>query len=218
MFETTPPEVRPPFAPGHEPDEPRGVTSPARAVLPDSVARRVRAFDEAVDRSLDRLRGHPVADRTMYLLSELADFSLLWHITGVGLALTGRRTFNDAVRLSAALGIESLLVNWGVKSLFGRVRPQPTVPRPFRLRQPLTSSFPSGHASAAFTAAAILSQRSSAWPIYYGLAGLVATSRVYVKIHHASDVVGGVAAGIVLGRIARRLVPRDAAPIEPPGE
>jgi undecaprenyl-diphosphatase len=217
MFESTPPEVHPPFPPGHEPDEPRGVTSPARIVLPDSVARQVRRFDEAVDRSLDRVRGHPVADRTMYLLSELADFSLLWHITGVGLALTGRRTFDDAVKLSAALGVESLLVNWGVKSLFGRVRPEATTPRPFHLRQPLTSSFPSGHASAAFTAASILSQRSSTWPLYYSLASLVATSRVYVKIHHASDVVAGAAVGVVLGRIARRVIPRSATP-PPAGE
>jgi membrane-associated phospholipid phosphatase len=28
---------------------------------------------------------------------------------------------------------------------------------------------------------------------------------VYVKIHHASDVVAGIATGAVLGRIARRL-------------
>jgi undecaprenyl-diphosphatase len=209
MFEKTPPEVHPPFRPGHQPDEPRGVTSPARIVLPPGLARRVRRFDEAVDRALDRVRGQPAADRTMYVLSELADFSLLWHVLGVGLAVAGRRTFADAVRLSAALGVESVLVNWGIKSLFGRVRPVADTPRPYTLRRPLTSSFPSGHASAAFTAASILSERSASWPIYYTLATAVAASRVYVKIHHASDVVGGVATGVVLGRIARRVVPRD---------
>jgi undecaprenyl-diphosphatase len=209
MFEKTPPEVRPPFPPGHEPDEPRGVTSPARIVLPPDIAQRVRAFDDAVDRALDRLRGRPTVDRTMYVLSELADFSLLWHLIGVTQAVTGRRTFNDAVRLSAVLGVESLLVNGGIKSLFRRVRPEPETPRPYNLRRPLTSSFPSGHASAAFTAASILSERSSSWPLYYGLAGLVASSRVYVKIHHASDVAGGVAIGLALGHAVRRFWPRD---------
>jgi undecaprenyl-diphosphatase len=172
----------------------------------------VRQFDEAVDHALDHVRGHPFADRTMYALSEVADFSLVWHLIGVGLAVTGRRTFKDAVKLSAVLGVESLLVNWGVKSLFRRVRPKTTAPRPYNLRQPLTSSFPSGHASAAFTAASILSERSAAWPLYYKLAASIGLSRVYVKIHHASDVVGGVAIGIVLGRIARRIVPRDPDP------
>ena len=86
---------------------------------------------------------------------------------------------------------------------------EPGMPNAYHLRRPLTSSFPSGHASAAFTAASLLSEGSSSWPLYYGLANLVAVSRVYVKIHHASDVVGGVVIGIVLGRAARRLWPRD---------
>ncbi|MGH9120300.1 MAG: phosphatase PAP2 family protein [Acidimicrobiales bacterium] len=208
-METTPPEVKPPFPPGHEPDEPRGVTSPARIVLPPEIAQRVRAFDDAVDRALDRVRGRPAVDRTMYVLSELADFSLLWHLLGVAQAAAGRRTVKDAVRLSAVLGVESLLVNGGIKSLFRRVRPEPETPRPYNLRRPLTSSFPSGHASAAFTAASMLSERSSSWPLHYGLAGLVATSRIHVKIHHASDVVGGAAIGLALGHTVRRLWPRE---------
>jgi undecaprenyl-diphosphatase len=167
----------------------------------------VRDFDETVDRALDRVRGHPAADKTMYALSELADFSLLWHLIGVARAARSDRHLPDAVRLSTVLGIESLAVNWGVKSLFGRVRPVRENPHSFRLRQPLTSSFPSGHASAAFTAAALLSEGSRFGPAYYALAALVATSRAYVKIHHASDVVGGVAAGIVIGGLARRLWP-----------
>jgi undecaprenyl-diphosphatase len=39
------------------------------------------------------------------------------------------------------------------------------------------------------------------------LAGLVASSRVHVKIHHASDVLGGVAVGLVVGQVARRIWP-----------
>jgi undecaprenyl-diphosphatase len=173
------------------------------------LAKRVRAFDDAVDRGLDRFRGQPVIDRTMYVLSELADFSLLWHLIGVGRAVAGRWTFRDAARLSIVLGGESLLVNWGVKSLFRRVRPEHDAPRPYRLRQPLTSSFPSGHASAAFTAASILSEDSPGAPAYYALAALVATSRAYVKIHHASDVVGGTMIGLVLGHTVRRLWPAE---------
>jgi hypothetical protein len=56
--------------------------------------------------------------------------------------------------------------------------------RPHSLRQPLTSSFPSGHASAAFVAAALLSDRRPLpeKALWYGLAGVVASSRVHVKI------------------------------------
>jgi undecaprenyl-diphosphatase len=110
--------------------------------------------------------------------------------------------------LSVALGIESALVNGPVKSLFRRNRPVHDVPRPHALRQPKTSSFPSGHASAAMVAASLLSRRSRYRLLWYLLAFVVAASRAHVRIHHASDVVGGAAVGIGLGATARRLARR----------
>lgn len=170
----------------------------------------VKAFDDAVDRRADRLRGNATVDRVMYAASELGDWSLIWHLIGASQALLPGRDPMSAVRLSAILGAESLLVNGGIKSLFRRSRPvwDDDEPRPHHLRTPLSSSFPSGHASAAFTAAGVLAQGDPLWPLYYGVAVVVASSRVYVKIHHASDVLAGVALGIGLGAVARRAWPR----------
>jgi undecaprenyl-diphosphatase len=70
---------------------------------------------------------------------------------------------------------------------------------------PLTSSFPSGHASAAFCAAGLLSEGSRLGPAYYGLATVVAASRVHVKIHYASDVLVGAAVGTALATVAKRV-------------
>jgi undecaprenyl-diphosphatase len=91
--------------------------------------------------------------------------------------------------------------------MFRRTRPIHLDPRPIPLRQPRTSSFPSGHATAAFFGAALLRDDDGLWPLYYGIAVVVAASRVHVKIHHASDVIGGMAMGIVLGELTRHLVP-----------
>ena len=106
-----------------------------------------------------------------------------------------------------ATGIESVLVNAGLKSLFARRRPVSQIVHPFPFRQPLTSSFPSGHATAAFCAATLLSDQDELAPLYFVVATVVAASRVHTKIHHASDVAGGVVVGTVLGLIARRLAP-----------
>jgi undecaprenyl-diphosphatase len=54
----------------------------------------------------------------------------------------------------------------------------------------------------------MLSQRRpKAAPLYYGLAAIVATSRVHVKVHHASDVVAGAVIGIAYAEVVRRLWP-----------
>jgi undecaprenyl-diphosphatase len=151
------------------------------------------------------LRGRPLVDRMFYVASELGDFSLLWHLLGAAQGLVRADGLARAVRLSASLGVESALVNGVIKSAFRRERPVYEAERPHRLRTPRTTSFPSGHASSAFLAAALLSDRSRGKPVFYALATVVAASRVHVRIHHASDVVGGAAIGLALGAVARRL-------------
>jgi membrane-associated phospholipid phosphatase len=184
--------------------------SPPLTELPRGWQARIKAFDLRVDSELDRLRGNPIADRLFYAATELGDGSLIWHIIGAARALAPDGDPADALRLSVLLGGESILVNGGLKSLFRRTRPVWDQPRAFKIRQPRSSSFPSGHASSAFTAAAILSDDDPLRPLYYAIAAVVATSRVYVRIHHASDVVAGVAVGVVLGRAARRVWKKPA--------
>ena len=89
---------------------------------------------------------------------------MVWHAAGVARVLTGRWTWRDAARFSAVMGVESLIVNQGIKRIFGRVRPATAADNTTdrHLRQPITSSFPSGHASAAFCAASVLARSSPA--------------------------------------------------------
>ena len=180
--------------------------APAAAGTPSESL--VAQFDEWFDHALDRLRGNALADRVFYTASAVGDMSMVWHIVGATRAAVDPSRLAEAVRLSATLGVESLLVNQGVKRLFKRGRPAFEGSRPHRLRTPSTTSFPSGHASAAFCAAVILSGEQPAWaPLWYGLAATVALSRPYVHIHHASDMVGGAVIGYVIGRAARALWP-----------
>jgi undecaprenyl-diphosphatase len=178
----------------------------------------VDRFDAAVDGLFDHLRGHPAVDRVMYGASALGEFGLLWVMLGALRGLRGDHHWRAAVRVGAAVGIDSVLVNAGVKSLFRRQRPVVDAPRPYPLRIPLTSSFPSGHATSAFSAATLLADGDPALaPLYYAAATVVALSRIHVRIHHASDVVGGIAIGIGLGRLGRRLAPLDPPPVRNAG-
>lgn len=186
------------------PDGPPVADTPGQDHLGPAVA----AFDQWADQLLDRLRGNPVADRVFTAASELGDFSLIWHLLSSARGLASERAASDAVILAALIGAESLIVNQGIKRLFRRVRPTVSGDERYEVRQPSTSSFPSGHASAAAFAATLLAARGPAWarPLWYSVAAVVALSRAFVRIHHASDVVAGLATGLALAAVARRAV------------
>jgi membrane-associated phospholipid phosphatase len=171
------------------------------------LVRAVARFDAAIDRRVDGFRGHPHIDRLMYAASELGDFSLIWHLINTARAMGPDRRLAHAVRVAAVLGAESVLVNGPVKQAFRRHRPAWEQERPLRLRRPRTTSFPSGHASAAMTAAGVLAENDPLWPLYFAVGAAVAGSRVYVKVHHPSDVVAGLLVGLVVAGVARRAWP-----------
>lgn len=175
-----------------------------------AAAQQIARFDRAVDRWWEVLRGRKLVDRVMYGASDVGEFSQVWHVLGAIRALAPRREASDALRFSALMALESLVVNQGVKRLFSRRRPGTAAQNPthHRLRQPITSSFPSGHASAAFCAAAVLSRGSRLGPVYRLAAAIVAVSRIHVRLHHASDVIAGAAVGEAIGRLASRLMRR----------
>lgn len=176
----------------------------AHAIEPPHDLGPVARFDAVVDGAFDRLRGNRVTDRLFYAATELGDFGLVWMLIGASRGLQSDRDLRTAGRLTATLAVESVLVNGVIKQLFKRERPVSQEPRPYKMRMPMSTSFPSGHSSTAVVAAMLLSEaRPAAAPLYWGVAALVATSRIHVKIHHASDVVGGVATGLVIGTVAR---------------
>jgi len=57
-------------------------------------------------------------------------------------------------------------------------------------------------------AATLLSEGTGAAPAYFALASLVAASRVYVRMHHASDTLAGAVLGVALGSGLRPFVVR----------
>jgi len=169
----------------------------------------VDAFDEAVDACLEQVRGHPIVDRVMTAATHAGEFSAIWHVTSLLRGVVKHRP-DQVLALAIGIGTESLIVNQGLKRLFRRQRPTMSGDERFEIRTPVTSSFPSGHASAAtFAAVALVGwDGKRSLPLWGSLAVLVATSRPYVRIHHASDVIGGVVAGAAMGMVARKLFRR----------
>lgn len=162
------------------------------------------AFDSAGDRILEPLRNNKASVALFGFASTVGDFSIVWHAVGLLRSIGSSERFQQALALSIALGIESLIVNQGIKRLFRRERPTTSGDDRFEVRTPSTSSFPSGHASSA-TFAAIILTSFTGFPLvilWCSIALIVALSRVVVRIHHLSDIVGGIVTGAILGGIA----------------
>lgn len=126
---------------------------------------------------------------------------------GIGLAV--------AALGETRLGLSVLVANAGshllvqlLKRAVARARPCDAMGRPLALvALPDPHSFPSGHAAAATAVAVtiVLAHPFSA-PILLPLAGMVAHSRVALRVHHISDVVVGVALGLAGAIVAVRVI------------
>ena len=143
-------------------------------------------------------------------------------IIGLSMYGIGRATKSDRFAEVGLRGTEALLIGsaggTALKLIFGRARPfvDTTGPNPddwqlgrgFR-RGDRYQSFPSGHTTAAFAAAAAVSAETSIWypeltyfligPVMYGGAAAVGLSRMYNNRHWASDVIMGAAIGTFAG-------------------
>jgi undecaprenyl-diphosphatase len=161
-------------------------------------------IDEAVDAAFEPLRGNPKADRAAAVLSNLADYGLVWVVlAGIKARRRGPGRRRAVVGLAAA-GFSSLIVNRIVKDAIARERPEDHLAA--TVRTPSSSSFPSGHTLAAFCTAFVLADTDAQAVANVGFAAAVAASRVHLRAHHPTDVIGGAAIGSVLGLGLRPIV------------
>jgi undecaprenyl-diphosphatase len=173
------------------------------------------AFDRSVDLFVEGLRGRRGLDPAAAVVSNLADYGFVWSVIA---AAKGRRRGPGRRRAVLALGVAGVAsagVNAAVKAVVGRSRPEvgsaPTGSG-LPVRPPSSSSFPSGHTLAAFCTAVVLADSPAEVVAFTGFAAAVAASRVYLRAHHPSDVVGGALIGATVGVVARAAVDRLAPP------
>lgn len=169
-----------------------------------SILVHAERFDAAGDKFLEPLRRRKLSVALFGVASFVGDFSIVWHVIGFLRAIGSSDRLREAIALSCALGVESLIVNQGIKRLFRRERPTTSGDHRFDVRTPKTSSFPSGHASSATFAAVVLTSFVG-WPLsllWWMLAATIALSRAVVRIHHVSDVLAGIVTGALLACIA----------------
>lgn len=139
----------------------------------------------------------------MIRFTNLGEFGLIWIIITV-LLLIPKKSRRAGICSALALVASLCVTNFFLKNYVARVRPYEVVEGLTSLLGPVGEwSFPSGHASSGFAAAAAIYKSR---PKRVGvpciiLAALLAWSRLYVGVHYPSDVIGGAIIGTLLGLI-----------------
>lgn len=156
---------------------------------------------QSIDRALMnwmRSFDSPWLDTAMVWISSSGRGGLVWLMLAAA-AFVRPRDRAAAWRVILTVALCYAVVDGVVKPLVGRARPAPLATAVLRdlPPMPLTSSFPSGHATATFGAAVSVSRM---WPhtriVWWTLAVLIASSRVYLGHHYPIDVVGGALLGV----------------------
>lgn len=154
----------------------------------------------------ENLRGF--MDGFWIFITKLADKGWFWILLAVILLLF-KKTRSTGVTMLIALIINHVMTNMVLKDLFGRPRPYMVSSEIVTLIKQLSSySFPSGHTSASFSAALVMFRMM---PKKVGipaliLAAMIGFSRMYVGVHYPTDVLGGIAVGIIASVAAYYLV------------
>ena len=174
------------------------------------------------DRMLANRLQTPGAQERRFVRKQATVFRLIGEpgtlIIGATMYGAGRAFGNERMADLGLHGSEAVLIGIGVtalgKTVFGRARPYADVDNPNDwgfgrgLKEDKYRSFPSGHSTMGFAAAAAVSAETARWwpntrwiigPAMYGGAALIGASRMYNNKHWASDVVTGAAIGTLAG-------------------
>lgn len=150
----------------------------------------------------------PILDTTMCFVTKFGNWGIVWIALAVVLLIIPK-TRKSGLIVLVALIVDIFLCDLVMKNLFVRLRPcdinttvQLLIPRPDGY------SFPSGHTSSSFAAvtALFLAGEKKIWIPAFVLAILIGFSRMYLYVHFPTDVLAGIAVGILSGIIGKFFV------------
>jgi membrane-associated phospholipid phosphatase len=200
------------FGGGAESDGVASDTLRGRRHLRDELFKRLgplQAVDTFVFLQINQLPHWKLSDRFLTRLSWVMTSGTGWLLFLALATLVDRQRGWRATRAVApALWLATATVEHPIKKWFRRRRPFIYLIEAIIVgRKPGSYSFPSGHSAAAFAGALLLAREYPASARgFFGLASLVAFSRIYLGVHYPGDVLSGSLVGMVLAKIYARLL------------
>ena len=164
------------------------------------VLTRLQELDRRLLRTM-RTRCHgPRVENAGKALGLAGEWGAVWVAIGV-VGAAADATRRERWLRAAAVAPGAVGVNFLVKLAVGRRRPR------LRRLPPLAAapsdlSFPSAHATSSLAAATAMGRVAPRTRLpLFGLAGAISLTRPYLGMHYPSDVLGGAAIGLAMGRL-----------------
>lgn len=161
-----------------------------------SLQRSLTNADKTLLSLISNKTQNSIFDRLMPLITHTNDFGQIYMIFAL-LILFWDKNFNAFVYILTALAIGLFFGEGVIKRLVKRKRPFINYHK-MLIDLPKSYSFPSGHTTSSF---AVLGVVWMSFPRYKAIilvfAVLIAFSRLYLHVHYPTDVLGGIALGIL---------------------
>lgn len=144
----------------------------------------------------------PILDKAMVIITSLGNEGAIW-IVIAGFLIINKKYRKIGLMVLGALILSTILGEGILKHLVQRIRPSADIPAVnLLISKPLSYSFPSGHTTSSFAVAGVLAKYLKKYAfIFWGVASLVAFSRLYLYVHYPTDVLAGIILGLICSRI-----------------
>ena len=153
---------------------------------------------------LARTRGHtPGAERAVATFSKLGEHSIAWLAIGAAGAALDRGRRSCWLKGMATVGA-AYVANTAIKFAVRRPRPQLEGLPPL-VGTPTGLGFPSAHTTTGFAGALAYSRCGAPAAPLYALAAGLSLSRLYLGVHHPTDLLAGAALGTAVAAAAPAL-------------
>ncbi len=142
----------------------------------------------------------PGLERAIRLLGRAGNNAAIW--VAVNLVLAGVDSpRSESWLICALLGPLAIALNYLVKVIVKRPRPDLGTKLPPLGGAPSSLSFPSAHATSSFAVATAMTRVDGLGVLAFLLAGVLTLGRPYLGMHYPSDILVGALLGVLLGLV-----------------
>lgn len=153
-------------------------------------------------------------DFLMPFLSHIAEAGIVWIVIAIAMMFF-KKSRRCGILMLISMALTLLIGEFIIKNIVCRVRPcNVNTTIEMLVKRPSSYSFPSGHTGSSFAAAMSICLNKK-W--YWGLtailfAALIGFSRMYLYVHYPTDVLAGMALGmliaVIVWAIAKKVAPK----------